>query len=214
MCQGVSPCAKAFHPVTLLHMATPVFEGLLELAVDQHGYVRVKDAAAHGIHGASLRRLARGGRLEHVAHGLYRVPVLPRERNAQYAEATLWAGGRGVVSHSSALALHELCDVNPARLHITVPASYAPRRAGGELYRVWRRNLPEGDVTTVDGIAVVTPARAVADALEVGEDPRMIEQAIKTGRARGDLTASDATGLRAALRLRLRRPHRRVEARQ
>ena len=40
--------------------------------------------------------------------------------------------GRGVISHESALALHALADVNPSRIHLTVPRDNHPRAAGGE----------------------------------------------------------------------------------
>jgi predicted transcriptional regulator of viral defense system len=46
--------------------------------------------------------------------------------------AALWPAGRGVLSHDTALELHELCDVNPEKIHLTVPADYQPRRRGGE----------------------------------------------------------------------------------
>lgn len=198
--------AKSYLCGTVLRMVTSVFDRLLDLAVDQHGYVRVQDAVARGIDGTNLRKLARGGRLERVAQGLYRVPVLPRELHSQYAEAVLWAGGRGVISHSSALALHELCDVNPSQLHVTVPPTYTPRRAGGELYRIWRRTLPESEVTRVDNIPVVTPGRAIADAIALGEDPAMVAQGIKTALRRGDLTAAGAARLRCVQAKQLQQP--------
>lgn len=181
-------------------MATK-FDELLDLAADQHGLVRVKEATAHGVASSYLRKLASEGRLERVARGVYRVPALAGTVNDQYAEAVLWADGRGVISHSSALALHDLCDVNPSRLHLTVPARYAPRRAGGALYRVWRRDLPSDEVTYVDSIPVVTAYRAILDAAFAGEDPAMVAQAIRAARSRGDITAAEAARLR---RLQLR----------
>jgi hypothetical protein len=34
----------------------------------------------------------------------------------QYMEATPWPGGRGVISHDTALAMYELSDVNPSKM--------------------------------------------------------------------------------------------------
>jgi predicted transcriptional regulator of viral defense system len=31
---------------------------------------------------------------------------------------------RGTLSHDTALDLHELCDINPAQIHITIPTAY------------------------------------------------------------------------------------------
>ena len=36
----------------------------------------------------------------------------------------MWADRRGVLSHDTALDLYELCDINPARIHITIPTAY------------------------------------------------------------------------------------------
>ena len=68
---------------------------VLEVAVDNHGYFTVADAVAAGIDPAALRKLAANGRLEHAAHGLYRVPVLASgPPHAPYAEAVAWTRGQ------------------------------------------------------------------------------------------------------------------------
>ncbi|MGH3497001.1 MAG: type IV toxin-antitoxin system AbiEi family antitoxin domain-containing protein, partial [Nocardioidaceae bacterium] len=51
---------------------------VLERAVEQHGYVTTRDARELGIDPTQLRLMAARGRLERVARGVYRVPVLPR----------------------------------------------------------------------------------------------------------------------------------------
>jgi predicted transcriptional regulator of viral defense system len=55
--------------------------------------------------------------LDAAAHGMYRVPELPRDRYDELILARFWAAGRGVISHDSALLVHELCDINPAVVH-------------------------------------------------------------------------------------------------
>ncbi len=58
------------------------------------------------------------------------MPVLPRGEHDDLAAAVSWTLGRGVISHESALALHALADVNPSRIHLTVPRNNHPRAAG------------------------------------------------------------------------------------
>lgn len=82
--------------------------------------------------------------------------------------------GRGVVSHESALALHGLTDVNPSRIHLTVPRDNHPRAAGGELYRTHRCHLALWDVTQVDPLPVTTVARTIRDCMITGTDPRQL----------------------------------------
>ncbi len=48
-------------------------------------------------------------------------------------EAVLWPqvrrpGVNGVISHQSALSIHELSDVSPARVHLTLPTTVRIRR--------------------------------------------------------------------------------------
>jgi len=164
------------------------FDRVLEVAAENHGYLTVADAAAAGIDPVALRKLAAAGRLEHAAHGLYRVPVLASGAHAPYAEVVAWTGGRGVISHESALDLLELCDVNPPLIHITVPRAYAPRRRGGELYRVWRRAIDPAAVTQVDGVPVMCAAESIRDCLTYGTDTHLLLQACATGRREGYLT--------------------------
>ncbi len=161
-----------------------IMDRILEIAGDQHGYITTRQAAEAGIPGVELRKLAKRGRLGHPAHGVYRVAAFPRRTNDQLMEATLWADARGVISHESALALWELADVNPTRIHVTVPPPYRPRKQGGHSYKIWTRDLPHADIDYIDGIATATPERAILDAARNGLQQRFIEQAIITARNR------------------------------
>ncbi|AFE15989.1 hypothetical protein MRGA327_06555 [Mycobacterium tuberculosis RGTB327] len=107
-----------------------IWDRLVEVAAEQHGYVTTRDARDIGVDPVQLRLLAGRGRLERVGRGVYRVPVLPRGEHDDLAAAVSWTLGRGVISHESALALHALADVNPSRIHLTVPRNNHPRAPG------------------------------------------------------------------------------------
>jgi predicted transcriptional regulator of viral defense system len=174
--------AVAYQYGTLLRMT--IMDRVLEIAGYQHGYITARQATDAGIPPVELRKLAQRGRLDHPAHGVYRVTAFPRRTNDELMEATLWPDGRGVISHESALALWDLADVNPRRIHVTVPSPYRPRKQGGSLYRVWPRDLDANEVDEVDGIPTVTPERAILDAARHGLQQRFVEQAILTARNR------------------------------
>jgi len=176
------------------------FDRVLEVAVDNHGYLTVADAVAAGIDPVQLRKLAATGRLEQSAHGVYRVPILASGPHAPYAEAVAWTRGRGVISHESALDLLDLCDVNPPLIHLTVPREYAPRRRGGDLYRIWRRTIDPATVTHIDGVPVVRAANSIQDCLAYGTDTRLLLQACATGRREGYLTEVQLNDLTAQVR--------------
>lgn len=177
------------------------YDDVLQVAVENHGYVTVRDAVAAGIDPVALRKLAAAGRLERTAQGVYRVPVIAAGAHAAYAEAVAWTRGRGVISHESALDLLELCDVNPSLIHLSVPRDYAPRRRGGELYRVWRRNLRTSDVVKHDGLPVVRPSAAIIECLAYGTDTTLLLQACETGRREGYLTADEMIVLETQVRV-------------
>lgn len=163
-----------------------VYDILFDHALDQYGYLTAADARALGVNEQRLVDMARRGTLERIAQGLYRFPAAPHTGREQLMEAALWPRGtRGVLSHDTALDLHELCDVNPSRIHVTVPRTHRITREVPGVYAIHRRDLADDDVTLVEGLPVVTPLRAIRDAIETHVDPQLVEQSIETARRRG-----------------------------
>jgi predicted transcriptional regulator of viral defense system len=180
------------------------FDEVLTLAVENQGYITAREARAAGIDPAVLRKLAAAGRLERTAQGVYRVPVLASGQHAPFAEAIAWTHGRGVISHESALDLLELCDVNPPLIHLTVPPAYAPRRRGGELYRVWRRKIDPAAITHYDGIPVIAPGQSILDCLAYGTDHSLLLRACVAARREGYLTDEQSELLETRIQTRTR----------
>jgi predicted transcriptional regulator of viral defense system len=97
-----------------------------------------------------------------------------------------------VISHDTAPGeLWELCDVNPAKVHVTVPARARIRRPVPPAFAVHSRDLPAADITRHNGIPVVTVRRAVLDGIERHLGGHLIDQAIATARATGQLRGAD-----------------------
>src|SRR5699024_10772160 len=96
----------------------------------------------------------------------------------EFAEAVAWTLGRGTISHESSLILYGVSDVNPSPIHLTVPRNNHPRGAGGERYRMFRRNLADADTTEIDGIPATTIRRTILDCLNDGTDPHQLKLAI------------------------------------
>jgi predicted transcriptional regulator of viral defense system len=176
-----------------------VWDRVIERAAEQHGYVTTRDARELDIDPTQLRLMAARGRLERAGRGVYRVPMLPRGEHDDLAAAVAWASGRGVVSHESALQLHGLADVNPSRIHLTVPRANHPRAAGGEMYRTHRRELTASDVTQVDTLPVTTVARTIRDCIVTGTDPYQLRLAIDQAEREGTLRRGTAAELRTEL---------------
>jgi predicted transcriptional regulator of viral defense system len=157
---------------------------LLDLANGQYGYVTAEDARGQGIDPVQLRLMHHRGLLGRVAHGVYRFPAVPTTALDQYVEAVLWTRTEAVLSHETALDLHDLCDIKPAQVHLTVPGTYRLRRDLPAMYRLHRRDLAPGDITRHEGIPIVTVRRAILDGIESGVGGQLIDQAVETARRR------------------------------
>jgi predicted transcriptional regulator of viral defense system len=177
-------------------MPGKIFTALLECAHQQYGYLTPDDARALGVDPTQLRLMAARQTLQHLARGLYRMPMVPATSLDAYMEAVLWTGRRGVLSHETALDLCELCDVNPSGIHLTVPGGFRTRKAVPEIYRLHRIDLNPAEVGCHEGIPIVTAERAILGGIAQALCWQLIDQAIATARGRGLITdsASDRLG--------------------
>ena len=172
---------------------------LFDVAAGQYGYVTSQEVRALGGRDGVLVDMERAGHLERVARGLYRFVSYPTDARDELMAATLWPRALGVISHDSALDLWELCDVNPTRVHLSVPKSARIRRNVPITYEIHERDLDDADVANVDGIPTVTPMRAILDGLERHLDRRLIDQAIDVATRRGLLIDAERQELENAL---------------
>ncbi|WAH95678.1 type IV toxin-antitoxin system AbiEi family antitoxin domain-containing protein [Arthrobacter sp. MMS18-M83] len=167
-------------------------QALWETAVDQYGYVTTRDAQALGIPVVELAKLSHRGQLTRVAHGTYRFDRLPPTDRDEYALAVLWPGVEGAaLAHDTALAVYELCDINPSKIHVVVPKGKRIRRSGGSKYVIHHEDLTEGQLGWWEGIRTVTPLIAIAQGIRSGVPAELIEQAIKAAEARGFIRTGD-----------------------
>lgn len=130
-------------------------------AVEQHGYVTMRDVERLGVPHGVLSRLVERRRLVPVVSGLYRLDRAPQTRRDSFAEAVLRVGRDAVLSHDAVLALHRLTDREPDRVRVSTPHP-VPRRLPGHVEAV-RRRVGAQDRTTYDGIPSTTVTRALLD---------------------------------------------------
>ncbi len=180
-------------------MRTPPYDRLVELAAEQHGFVRTEDAEEAGIRPDYLRRLAMTGRVERRAQGLYRLTALPVGPLDEYHEAVLTARGEGVVAGDAALALWDLADVNPREIEVILPAGQRVRRTYDRRFRLFQLRLDPDQIDQVDGIPVLTPRAAIEQAITNGLEGAMVEQAIANARRRELISELTASRLRVQL---------------
>ena len=176
-------------------MPGKIYNRLAEFAADNYGYVTTDQAEEAEINPDRLLELAHRGQIERRGSALYRVPLIPPTPLDPYREATLWPrGAEATISHETALDLYGLSDVNPAKIHISVPRAHRPRRQVPAQYRLHREDLRDDEVTTYEGIPIVTVAKAIRQTRRLG--PALLRQAIEEARRRGLVTGSEAERLR------------------
>jgi predicted transcriptional regulator of viral defense system len=96
---------------------------------------------------------------------------------------------RAVVSHESALVLHEFSDVLPNTVHLLVSREHRGiRPPAGVTLHTATTAIPESEITTRNGIRVSTPSRAILDAAASGTAPEQIQMAIRQALQEGRTT--------------------------
>jgi predicted transcriptional regulator of viral defense system len=177
---------------------------LLPLAEQNDGLVTAAQARALGIRDSVLARLTQRGKLERVTRGVYRIPYFPADPLSQYREAILWARAshgpeQVALSHETALGVYGISDVNPARVHLTVPKHARLRRQKPKWIVIHRGDLRPSDVTTHEGLPVTTVPKSVTDVIETTGRLSLARQALKDARKEGYISAAELQRLRRQL---------------
>jgi predicted transcriptional regulator of viral defense system len=180
-----------------VHVPGRNFNTLFEIAADNYGFVTVDEARHAGIRPQRLAEMAARGTLHREGFGLYRIEPFPGHELDAYRKATLWPyGAEGVLSHETALDLYGLSDVNPAKIHVTVPKHYRIRhRDVPALYRLHHEDLNERDVTAFEGIPIVTAAKAIRQCHEARLRRDLLRQALEDAKRQGLVNRSEYHGL-------------------
>lgn len=177
---------------------THAYDAVHELALEQHGVFTPAQAAAAGVRGTALTMMVNRGRLVRIAHGLLQDTGAPVSTWTQYAAAVWWPrGATGVLSHETALAILDLSDANPSKIHVTVPKAHRPRRRKPPREVVLHHaDLSEDEIMSVEGLPVTTVGRTIRDCAETHLGPALLRQAIEEARAKGYLMEREAAILR------------------
>ncbi|GLY30073.1 hypothetical protein [Kineosporia sp. NBRC 101731] len=151
---------------------------LWRVAAGQRGYFTAAQAITVDYsHQAQYFHAQRGNWIR-VGRALYRLREfddLPAEPGDHLVRWFLWSKERAVVSHATALSVHDLGIANPDRIHLTVPPGFRQKDAALILHR---GELESGQVQQHNGFLVTTPMRAVAETAAAGADQDVIDSAV------------------------------------
>src|SRR6476646_7277577 len=95
----------------------------------------------------------------------------------------------GVYSHHTVLSLYDLSDLNPAKLHMTVPTDFRRNSEIPGILVLHFADLSESDVQAAQGFRFTRPLRTILDLIEAGTvERRFILQALTQALDRGLIT--------------------------
>lgn len=161
---------------------------LWRLASGQRGYFTAAQARTAGYSYQAQRYHAQRGNWRSIDRGIYRFPefdTLPGGDEDHLVRWSLWSRVRAVVSHTTALSVHDLGTANPTEIHLTVPLGFRQRDPAVILHRA---NLTENEVEQAEGYRVTTPARAIAESASAQVDQDVVDSAVTEALARGVTT--------------------------
>lgn len=174
----------------------PDWDHLFTVASAQEGLFTAKQADEAGYSAQLLIHHLQAGRLIRVQHGIYRIVHYPAGEQEDLVAAWLWSQEMGVFSHQTALALHELSDVLPAQIHLTVPATWAKRRLrippGLVLHP---QDLPSHARTWFGAVPITTVLQTLQDCATGGLSPDLLLQAVYQALRRGLVAREDLTAV-------------------
>ncbi len=175
-------------------------DSLFKIASLQQGFFTTKQAKAAGHKGTNFLYYIRVGHWTREGRALYRLAQYPLPQRPGLMRWALWSRGRndipqGVYSHETALSLHDLSDVMPAKFHMTVPSSFRRNTPIPAVIALHKGRLNPKDIQTMEGVPVTTPLRTIVDVMKEGVlSQDLVEQSILRASALGlisDRTKSD-----------------------
>lgn len=167
---------------------------LFEIAEQQQGCFTTKQAKAAGFAENTHPYHVQSGNWIREQRGIYRLALFPSSDRPDLVLWSLWSRNRkeeieGVYSHQTALSLHELSDLNPAKLHMTVPTRFRRNSEMPGIVVLHYADLAATDVQVGPGYKFTKPLRTILDLIEVGTVERtFIRQALRQAVDRGLIT--------------------------
>lgn len=186
-------------------------EQLYQVVQAQGGFFTSRQARLAGYADNTHPYHVRNGNWVREHRGIYRLSRFPLGTRPDLMLWQLWAHNRrgepqGTFSHNTALSLHALSDVMPAKLDMMVPPGFQRMAAIPRVLRLHGGRLADDDIETTDGVRVTTPLRTLVDVvvenrLAADLQVQAIREALQRGLVMARQLAQVTTSRRARQRL-------------
>ncbi len=161
---------------------------LFEVASLQQGYFTAKQAVRAGFSYRMHTHYKQSGQWLEIDRGVFRLAQFPNSSDEDYVRWSLWSRDRNgetqaIISHESALAIHNLSDVMPSKIHFTVPPGF--RKKTPKECIIHRGRVPVDEKEQREGFVVTKPLRTILDSAEANLSIDYLDQAIQEASDKG-----------------------------
>jgi len=184
-----------------MRIRPPSWDRLYEVASEQEGHFTTAQAAERGYSPQLLRKHIEAGRILRVRRGVYRLVHFPAGEHEDLVVVWLWSERQSVFSHQTALALHDLSDILPSQIHVSLPGSWRARRL--RIPRgvvVHHADVAKHDRSWVGVVPVTSPRRTLEDCALAKIAPDLLRQAARDALRRGLVSRRELAEVRRSLR--------------
>lgn len=166
---------------------------LFGIVAAQDGLFTTQQAEQAGYSDQLLVHHVNSGNFRRVRRGIYRLVHYPIGEHEEFVEIWLWSDRAGVFSHETALALHDLSDVLPTKIHLTLPsASRRQRRRVPDGIVLYHADVPDAERAWHGPVPITSPLRTLVDCAQAAISPEILEVAVAQALRRGLISAADA----------------------
>jgi len=160
---------------------TKSYKKLFQTVSLQDGYFTTKQAIDAGYKTNTHSYHIKIGNWVREYRGIYRLVNYPSGDRPDLILWYLWSRNRkeepqGVYSHETALSIHDISDVNPDKLHMTVPKNFRRNSAKPDIIELHFSTIKPNEVDYIHGVRVTKPLKTIVDIIK---DEQLTEDVIK-----------------------------------
>jgi predicted transcriptional regulator of viral defense system len=183
---------------------TQKYKNLYQIALEQDGYFTTKQAINAGYDTNSHPYHIKTGNWIREHRGIYRLANYPIGDRPDLMLWYLWSRNRneepqGIYSHETSLTIHNLTDLNPSKLHMTVPKDFRRNSRIPDILVLHYGDILPAETDQMYGVKITNPIRTIIDIIMEGNlSEDLLSQAILEAINRGAVTKSELQEARQA----------------
>ena len=176
---------------------TQKYKILYQIALEQDGYFTTKQAISAGYDTNSHPYHIKTGNWIREHRSIYRLANYPIGDRPDLMLWYLWSRNRneepqGIYSHETSMTLHNLTDLNPSKLHMTVPKDFRRNSRIPDVLVLHYGDILPAETDQMYGVKITNPIRTIIDIIMEGNlSDDLLSQAILEAINRGAVTKSE-----------------------